>query len=61
MKMTITQFEAENYIRLNLIQPDNFIIEKAKEFKMTPTQLAVRFDAPISKTELLTIKVKKNV
>ena len=59
--MTILQFEAENYIRLNLIQPDNFIIEKAKEFQMTPTELAVRFDAPISKTELLTIKVKKNV
>ena len=61
MKMTILQFEAENYIRLNLIQPDNFILEKAKEFEMTPTQLAVRFDAPICKNELLTIKVKKNV
>ena len=61
MKMNITKFEAENYIRINLIHPDNFILEKAKEFDMSPVELAIHFDAPICKTELLTIKVRKNV
>ena len=59
--MTILQFEAENYIRLGLFKPDNFIKEKAKEYEITPIELAMRFEAPICKTELLTIKVKKNV
>ena len=58
--MTITQSEAENYIRLRLFKPDDFILEKAKEFKMSPVKLAIHFDAPIYQTELLTIKVRKN-
>ena len=58
--MTITKFEAENYIRLRLFKPDDFILEKAKEFDMSPVELAIHFDTPIFKTELLTIKVRKN-
>ena len=60
MKMTILQSEAENYIRLRLFKPDDFILEKAKEFFMSPVELAIHFDAPICQTELLTIKVRKN-
>ena len=59
--MTITQFEAENYIRLRLFKPDDFILEKAKKMKISPVELSIKLKAPIFKTELLTIKVKKNV